>query len=121
MAYAQRLERDADVGVKEAFRVLHQGLSCLAGQINATDSHSSQIAAQLTNNWEQLARRMGDLRLDFDESHRVLDARVAAAEKLGEYSSSALDHALERIEAFARQRAMDQVDNQRQIARHEQV
>ena len=52
MAYAQRLERDVDVGVKEAFRVLHQGLSCLAGQITATDSHSAHIAAQLTNNWE---------------------------------------------------------------------
>ena len=121
MAYAQRLERDADVGVREAFKVLHQGLSCLAGQINATDSHSAHVAAQLTNNWEQLARRLTEIRLDIDESHRVLDARLSAAEKTSDYSSSALDHALEKIEAFARQRAVDQAENQRQTNRHEQV
>jgi localization factor PodJL len=121
MAYAQRLERDADVGVKEAFKVLHQGLSCLAGQITATDSHSAQIAALLTSNWEQLARRLSDIRLDVDETHRVLDARLSIAEKAADYSSSALDHALEKIEAFARQRAMDQAENQRQSNRQEQA
>ena len=121
MAYAQRLERDADVGVKEAFKVLHQGLSCLAGQITATDSHSAQIAALLTSNWEQLARRLSDIRLDVDETHRVLDARLSIAEKAADYSSSALDHALEKIEAFARQRAMDQAENQRQSNRQELV
>jgi localization factor PodJL len=121
MAYAQRLERDVDVGVKEAFRVLHQGLSCLAGQITATDSHSAHIAAQLTNNWEQLARRLSDIQLDVEDSHRVLDARLSAAEKAADYSGSALDHALEKIEAFARQRALDQAENQRQTNRHEQV
>jgi len=121
MGYAQRLERDAEVGVKEAFKVLHQGLSCLAGQINASDSHSVHIAAQLTNNWEQLARRLSEIRLDVDESHRVLDARVSAAEKASDYSSSALDHALEKIEAFARQRAVDQAESQRQASRYEQA
>ena len=121
MGYAQRLERDAEVGVKEAFKVLHQGLSCLAGQINASDSHSVHIAAQLTTNWEQLARRLSEIRLDVDESHRVLDARVSAAEKASNYSSSALDHALEKIEAFARQRAVDQAEGQRQNGRYEQA
>ena len=121
MAYAQRLEHDADAGVKEAFKVLHQGLSCLAGQITATDSHSANLAAQLTSNWELLARRLSDIRVDFDQSHRMLDARLSAAEKIAEYSSSALEHALEKIEAFARQRAMDQVENQRQAGRQEQV
>lgn len=121
MAYAQRLERDADVGVREAFRALHQGLSCLAGQINATDSHSAHVAAQLTSNWEHLARRMSDMRMDFDDSHRVLDTRLAAAEKVAGYSSSALDHALEKIEAFARQHALDQAENQRHTRRHEQA
>jgi localization factor PodJL len=121
MAYAQRLERDADVGVKEAFKVLHQGLSCLAGQITATDSHSAHIAAQLTNNWEQLARRLSEIRLDVDDSHRVLDVRLSAAEKAADYSGSALDHALEKIEAFAHQRALDRAENQRQTNRHEQV
>ena len=121
MAYAQRLERDADAGVREAFKVLHQGLSCLAGQITATDSHSTNIAAQLTSNWEQLARRLSEIRVDFDQSHRMLDARLSAAEKIAEYNSSALEHALEKIEAFARQRAVAQVENQRQAGRQEQV
>ncbi len=121
MGYAQRLERDADVGVKEAFKVLHQGLSCLAGQITATDSHSAHMAAQLTTNWEQLARRLSEIRLDVDESHRVLDARVSAAEKASDYSSSALDHALEKIEVFARQRAVDLAESQRQASRYEQA
>jgi localization factor PodJL len=121
MAYAQRLERDADVDVKEAFRVLHQGLSCLAGQITATDSHSAHVAAQLTSNWEQLVRRLNEIRLDFDDSHRLLDVRLSAAEKTSDYTTSALDHALEKIEAFARQRAIDMTENQRQIGRHEQA
>ena len=121
MGYAQRLERDADVGVKEAFRVLHQGLSCLAGQITATDSHSAHIAAQLTSNWEQLARRLSEIQMDVEESHRVLSVRVSEAEKAADYSGSALDHALEKIEAFARQRAADQAENQRQTHRHEQA
>ena len=121
MAYAQRLERDIDAGVKEAFRVLHQGLSCLAGQINATDSHSAHVAAQLTSNWEQLARRLSEIRVDFDDSSQVLDARLSVSEKSAQYNSSALEHALEKIEALVRQRAMDQLENQRQAARHEQV
>src|SRR6202012_568685 len=37
------------------------------------------------------------------------------------YSSSALDHALEKLEAFARQRTAEQVENQRQTNRHEQA
>ncbi len=121
MAYAQRLERDADAGVKEAFRVLHQGLSCLAGQINATDSHSAHVASQLTSNWEEMARRLSDMRLDLDTSRRMLDARLAASEQTGHYTSSALEHALEKIEAFARQRNLDLAENQRQAGRHEQL
>src|SRR5579863_8450971 len=121
MAYAQRLERDADAGVREAIRVLHQGLSCLAGQINATDSHSAEVAAQLASNWEEMARRLGDMRLDLDTSRRVLDARLAASEKAAHYNSSAVEHALDKLEAFARQRNIDQAENQRQAGRHEQL
>ena len=121
MAYPQRLERDIDSGVREAFRVLHQGLSCLAGQISATDRHSAHVAAQLTSNWEEMARRLGEMRVDLDTSCRVLEARLSASEKSAHYNSSALDHALEKIEAFVRQRAMDQAESQRQTNRHEQL
>jgi TPR repeat protein len=121
MAYAQRLERETDTGVREAFRALHQGLSCLAGQISATDSHSAHVAAQLTSNWEEMARRLSDMRADLDTARQVLEARLSVSEKTGQYNGSALDHALEKIEALARQRAVDQAENQRQAARHEQL
>jgi localization factor PodJL len=51
----------------------------------------------------------------------VLEARLSASEKTGQYNGSALEHALEKIEAFARQRAMDQAENQRQAGQHEQL
>ena len=121
MAYAQRLEREADPGVKEALRVLHQGLSCLAGQINATDSHCAHVAAQLTSSWEEMARRLSDMRLDLDTSRRMLDARLCASEQTAQYTSSALEHALEKIEAFASQRSLDLAESQRQSGRHEQL
>ena len=121
MTYAQRLERDTDSGVREALRALHQGLSCLAGQISATDSHSAHVAAQLTSNWEEMARRLSDMRSDLDTSRQVLEARLSVSEKTGQFNGSALEHALEKIEALARRHAMDQAENQRQAGRHEHL
>ncbi len=48
------------------------------------------------------------------------DARLAAAEKTAQFNTNALDHALEKIEASANQRATDQVENQRRSAAHEE-
>jgi hypothetical protein len=121
MAYPQRLEHDADASVKEAVRVLHQGLSVLAGQITATDNNSAQVAAQLTSNWEQMARRLSEMRAELNECRRVLDDRLSASEKTSLYNSSALEHALDKIEAVAIQRATDQAETQRHAARHEQL
>jgi hypothetical protein len=121
MAYPQKLERDTDPSVKEAFRVLHQGLSVLAGQITAADSNSAQVAAQLTSNWEQMVRRLSEMRAEVNDCRRVLDDRISASEKTALYNSSALEHALDKIEAYAIQRATDQAEFQRQAARHEQL
>jgi Sel1 repeat len=121
MAYPQKLERDADASVKEAVRVLHQGLSVLAGQITATDNNSAHVAAQLTSNWEQMARRLSEMRAELNDCRRVLDDRLSASEKTAHYNSSALEHALDKIEAFAIQRTMDQSELQRQAARQEQL
>jgi localization factor PodJL len=122
MALAQRLDREtSDAGIKEAVKALHQGLSCLAGQINATDSHSAYVAAQLTINWEQLARRLGDMRGDFENTRQELERRLMTAEKNAQYNVNALDHALEKIEAFAHQRAVDIVESQRQATKQDEI
>jgi TPR repeat protein len=121
MAYPQKLEHDADASVKEAVRVLHQGLSVLAGQITATGNNSAHVAALLTSNWEQMARRLSEMRAEVNDCRRVLDDRLSASEKTAHYNNSALEHALDKIEAVAIQRAVDQEEFQRYAARHEQL
>ena len=49
------------------------------------------------------------------------DARLAAVEKTAQFNTNALDHALEKIETSANQRATDQVENQRRAAQHEEA
>src|SRR3954465_13594443 len=145
-----RLERStANDGIKEAVKALHQGLSRLADQITATANNSANQVVQLTGNLEQLANRVGQARVDSEEADKALDqrisasenaighrietgekaldarlvaadARLAATEKTAQFNTNALDHALEKIEANANQRATDQVENQRRSAAHEE-
>src|SRR5476649_2402167 len=126
----ERLERSAaHDGIKEAVKALHQGLSRLADQTTANNSASQVV--QLTTNLEQLAGRVGQARVDsedaakaldqrIDASERALDGRLGAVEKTAQFNTNALDHALEKIEASANQRATDQVENQRRSAAHEE-
>jgi localization factor PodJL len=124
----ERLERNAaSDGVKEAVKALHQGLSRLADQITATATNSASQATQLTGSLEQLAGRVGQARVDAEDNHKLLlvrteaiEQRLAAAEKAAQFNTSALDHALEKIEASANQRATDQVENQRRAAQSEE-
>ena len=128
----ERLERSAaHDGIKDAVKALHQGLSRLADQITATANNSASQVVQLTGNLEQLASRVGQARVDsedaakaldqrIDASERALDVRLSAAEKTAQFNTNALDHALEKIEASANQRATDQVENQRRSAAHEE-
>jgi localization factor PodJL len=146
MALNERLERlersAAHDGIKDAVKALHQGLSRLADQITATANNSASQAVQLTSNLEQLAGRVGQARVDSEEADRALDARIDASqrsmdarldaidhsldtrlssvEKTGQFNTNALDHALEKIEASANQRATDQVENQKRAAQHEE-
>jgi localization factor PodJL len=117
MALNERLERlersAANDGIKEAVKALHQGLSRLADQISATATHSAGQATQLTANLEQLAGRVGQARVDAEEANKALDQRIATAEKTTQFNTNALDHALEKLEASAGQRATDQVEGQR--------
>ena len=105
---------------------------------------------QLSTNLEQLASRVGQARVDAEDAAKALDQRIdasekaidgrlstaqkaidtrldtadtrlAAAEKTAQFNTNALDHALEKIEASANQRATDQVENQRRsAAQHEE-
>jgi localization factor PodJL len=128
----ERLERSsAHDGIKDAVKALHQGLSRLADQITTTANNSANQVVQLTSNLEQLASRVGQARVDaedsakaldqrIDASERATDARLSATEKTSQFNTNALDHALEKIEASANQRATDQVENQRRSAQHEE-
>ncbi len=131
MALNERLERlergNADTGIKEAVKALHQGLSRLADQITATANNSADQVTQLTGNLEQLAGRVGQGRVDAEDNHKLLivrteaaEQRLAAAEKTAQFNTNALDHALEKIEASANQRATDQVENQRRAGQTEE-
>ena len=168
----ERLERSAvNDGIKEAVKALHQGLSRLADQITATANNSAGQVVQLTSNLEQLASRVGQARMDAEDTAKALDQRVnasemavdarlkaieqaaretlsaldqrieaaeraleqrldgveksmetrlAGVEKTAQFNTNALDHALEKIETSANQRATDQVENQRRSASHEE-
>jgi localization factor PodJL len=115
----ERLERTAaQDGIKDAVKALHQGLSRLADQISATATNSANQATQLTASLEQLASRVGQSRVDSEDANKALEQRIAAAEKTTQFNTNALDHALEKLEASAGQRATDQVEGQR---RHSQA
>jgi localization factor PodJL len=140
----QRLERSAaNDGIRDAVKALHQGLSRLADQITATTNNSASQVVTLTSNLEQLAARVGQAQLDTEEAGRALharidasehatdsrletvshamDARLSSVEKTAQFNTNALDHALEKIEASANQRASDQVEHQKRAAQHEET
>ena len=139
----ERLERSAlSDGLREAVKALHQGLSRLADQITSTANNSASQLVQVTANLEKLASQVGQIwedadkadqllnrRIDITEqeldqriqdSERALEARLSQAEKTAQFNANALDHALEKIEAAAGQRAADQVEYQRRGAQQDE-
>jgi localization factor PodJL len=146
----ERLERSAaNDGIKDAVKALHQGLSRLADQITATANNSASQTTQLAGNLEQLANRVGQARVDAEDGHKELEERInvtaqalaqrfentdhrldqrfeaaeqrlSGAEKTAQFNTNALDHALEKIEGAAGQRATDQVEQQRRAAQTEE-
>jgi localization factor PodJL len=131
----ERLEHDkATDGVKDAVKALHQGLSRLADQMGQTASQSAAQVTAVTQNMDQLAHRLGQVREDAEHGDRLLgeriadvdsrvgnsdtrmgnvDLRLANLEKSLQFATNALDHTLEKLEAQANQRAQDQVEAQR--------
>jgi localization factor PodJL len=124
MAQSERLERlersAANDGIKDAVKALHQGLSRLADQITQSASQSASQISQLASNFEQLAARVGQARVDSEDADKALEQRLSSAEKSAQFNTNALDHALEKIEAGANQRATDQVESQRRAAQTEE-
>ena len=135
----ERLERSTpSAGLREAVKALHLGLSRLADQITSTANHSASQLVQVTDNLEKLAGHVGQIWEDADSADQLLnrridltvqeldqriqanegtwDARLSQAEKAAQFSTNALDHALEKIEAAAAQRADDQAEIQRNAA-----
>jgi localization factor PodJL len=145
----ERLERStAHDGIRQAVKALHQGLSRLADQMTVNTGNSASQVVQLTSNLEQLAARIGQARTDLEGADKALEARInsnetaisnrletidrsvdvrlsavdtriSAVEKTAQFNTNALDHALEKIEASANQRATDQVESQQRAGRHE--
>ncbi len=139
----ERLERSAaSDGIKDAVKALHQGLSRLADQITATANNSTGQLAQVTTNLDKIASQLTqvsedaekadqllELRIDsaerelgqrIDSTERAMDARLAVIEKTAQFNSNTLDHALEKFETVASQRAADQTESQRRITEHEE-
>jgi localization factor PodJL len=124
----ERLERDrASDGIKDAVKALHQGLSRLADQIGQTASHSAAQVTSVTQTIDQLAYKLGQARDDAQAGDREIserltqvDGRAANAEKTVQFTTNALDHALEKLEAQAQQRANDQVEWQRRAGQTEE-
>ncbi len=116
----ERLERaQAQDGVKDAVKALHQGLSRLADQITQTANQSAAQASSLAGNLEQLATRFGQLRAETEAAGKILEQRLDAVEKSAQFSTSALDHALEKLEAQSSTRAADLAEAQKQHSRTE--
>lgn len=139
----ERLERGtANDGLREAVKALHLGLSRLAEQITSTASNSTTQLAQVTANLEKLAGHVGQIwedadnaaqllerRIDVSEqtlgqrianAERTIEARLSAVERTAQFNANALDHALEKVEASAGQRANDHDENQRRASQNEE-
>ncbi|HKQ10587.1 MAG TPA: hypothetical protein VJS85_05310 [Rhizomicrobium sp.] len=139
----ERLERGtANEGLREAVKALHLGLSRLAEQITSTASNSTTQLAQVTANLEKLAGHVGQIwedadnaaqllerRIDVSEqtlgqritnAERTIEARLSAVERTAQFNANALDHALEKVETSAGQRANDHDENQRRASQNEE-
>jgi localization factor PodJL len=78
----------------------------------------------MAGNMEQLASRLDTVREDIERGdqglEQRLEQRLGAVEKSAHFNTNALDHALEKIEAQANQRAGDMVEAQRRATQTEE-
>jgi localization factor PodJL len=88
-------------------------------RVDAEDNHRA-LEERLNNAATSLEQRLMNSTATLDQklanATTSLEQRLAAAEKTAQFNTNALDHALEKLEASANQRATDQVDQQRRAA-----
>ncbi|MDE2163842.1 MAG: SEL1-like repeat protein [Alphaproteobacteria bacterium] len=103
----ERMERqNGSDSLRDAVKALHQGLSRLADQITETANQSAAQVSTLAGNLEDLAGRLGQARRDAEGAARTLDGRIAnlderirTVEKAAHSNATALERALETLEA----------------------
>lgn len=139
----ERLERSVPGdNIREAIKALHLGLSRLADQLTSNAGNSAGQLAQVTANLEKLAVHVGKVWEDADNSAQLLNrridlaqaefaqrledkghslgARLSAAEKTTKFNTIALDHALEKIETAANERAAELAEGRQRALRQEE-
>jgi localization factor PodJL len=112
----------------EQVSILSSNLEQLAGRLGQVRSEIEATAERLE---ARVAKAEEDARERFAaaeqesrnrfaafeaETQRTLDQRLAVVEKASQFNTSALDHALEKLEAQAGMRASDQADSRRRHA-----
>ncbi|HEU4550626.1 MAG TPA: hypothetical protein VFS01_13080 [Rhizomicrobium sp.] len=106
IALSQRLERveraAASDGIREAVKALHQGLSRLADQASQTANQSATQVSNLATSLEQLAVRLGAVRMDAEDADKQLAQRILAVENLAHNKVAHLDDRLARLEGSIR-------------------
>ncbi|HEX4178830.1 MAG TPA: hypothetical protein VHY57_10345 [Rhizomicrobium sp.] len=95
---------------EDADRVLEGRIAALQ---HSVDSSERAIDMRVDASERALDTRM-------DAISHTLDGRLNSVEKTAQFNTNALDHALEKIEASANQRATDQVESQKRTAQHEE-
>jgi len=106
---ADRLERveraNSSSGLKDAVKGLHTGLSRLADQITANATQSANQIGSLATNLEAVANRLGEAREEtqgLEQRLAALDDRIYVVEKAAQNTASALERALEALNARTR-------------------
>jgi hypothetical protein len=88
-----------------------------AGQAGAVMALSERLFAA---GLEQLSGNVVQLQADAKGRLDTLEQRLVGAEKTTRFNTDALDHALEKIDSNANQRAIDQVEAQRRATQADQ-
>lgn len=111
---AQETVKALEQRVAETERAIEQRVSetqrTIEQKVSEAERALDQRFAQTERTFEQR----------FEGAEKAMEARLAAVEKTSQFNTNALDHALEKIESSATQRATDQVENQRRSAQQEE-
>src|SRR5690242_6124699 len=116
-------QQSQQVGLKDAVRALHQGLSRVADQIAQTANKSAEQLAMLAGNVDSVAGRLTESRAEAESTSRTLEQRIAmidervrAVERAAHSSADALERTIANIEKTQAERNVSTSEMQRQAA-----